>query len=100
MRHQRDWLLTRAAPAIVAMVNLASQRGEAIRFPSFLLGVSKATSSVRVQSSTNMKNSELGKAAPRNSESVDECVVRTALGCPETPFPGKDGVMSGGSSRR
>src|SRR5271166_6619933 len=51
-------LLTRAAPAITGMVSLASQRGEGIRFPSFLLGVSKTASSVRVQSSTNMKNSE------------------------------------------
>src|ERR1700731_1046302 len=51
-------LLTRAAPAIMGMVSLASQRDEGIRFPSFLLGVSKAASSVRVQSSTNMKNSE------------------------------------------
>src|ERR1700730_1988156 len=51
-------LLPRAAPAIMGMVSLASQRGEGIRFPSVLLGVSKAASSVRVQSSTNMKNSE------------------------------------------
>jgi len=38
--------------------SLASQRGEGIRFPSLLLGVRKAASSLRAQSSTNMKNSE------------------------------------------
>jgi hypothetical protein len=38
--------------------SLASQRGEGIRFPSFLLGVRKAASSLRAQSSTNMNNRE------------------------------------------
>src|SRR5271155_3289429 len=32
-------LLSRAAPAIMGMVNLASQRGESIRLPTFLLGI-------------------------------------------------------------
>jgi hypothetical protein len=42
-------LLTRAAQVITGMVNLASQQGEDIRFPSFPLGVSKAARSVRLQ---------------------------------------------------
>jgi len=50
-------LLTRAAPAIIGMVSLASQRREGIRFPSFLRGVSKAAGRVRVQRSRDKKNS-------------------------------------------
>jgi len=48
------------------MVSLASQRGEGIWCASILLGVDGAVS-VRVQSGTNMKNSESWEKAHEKS---------------------------------
>ena len=42
---------------MMGMASLASQRGEGIRFPFILLGVSKAAS-MRGSKAANMKNSE------------------------------------------
>ena len=92
-------LLTRAAPAIMGTASLAGQRGEGNSIPFLSFGVSKAASSVRVQSGTNMKNSESSQRRLLVIQSaLAMCGARAAPGCPETPFPGKDGVMSGGSS--